>query len=100
MRFGSSEVTMKAGIFYATREGQTRKIAERIAHTLQSRGVDARLYDVRDSEGSVDWSRYSMVWLAGSVHAGHHEREIIRFARRHREDLVRRRAVFVSVTLS
>jgi menaquinone-dependent protoporphyrinogen oxidase len=41
-----------------------------------------------------------MVWLAGSVHAGHHEREIIRFARRHREDLVRRRAVFVSVTLS
>jgi menaquinone-dependent protoporphyrinogen oxidase len=91
---------MTAGIFYATREGQTRKIAERIAQTLASTGVEAHLYDVRDSTGPVDWSRYSMVWVAGSVHAGRHEREIVRFARLHREELARRRAVFVSVTLS
>jgi menaquinone-dependent protoporphyrinogen oxidase len=91
---------MTAGIFYATREGQTRKIAERIAHTLGTYGVEAHLYDVRDSDGPIDWARYGMVWVAGSVHAGHHEREIVRFAKRHREELVRRRAVFVSVTLS
>ena len=91
---------MTAGIFYATRQGQTRKVAEHIAHALTEQGVEAHLYDVRDSRGSIDWSRYSMVWVAGSVHAGHHEREIVRFARRYREDLVKRRAVFVSVTLS
>jgi menaquinone-dependent protoporphyrinogen oxidase len=91
---------MTAGIFYATREGQTRKLAERIARTLESHGVNAHLYDVRDSCGPIDWSRYAMVWVAGSVHAGHHEREIVRFARRFREELVQRRAVFVSVTLS
>jgi len=91
---------MTAGIFYATREGQTRKVAERIGHALEAHGVEAHLYDVRDSPGPIDWTRYSMVWVAGSVHAGHHEREIVRFARRYREELRGRRAVFVSVTLS
>jgi menaquinone-dependent protoporphyrinogen IX oxidase len=49
---------MTAGIFYATREGQTRKIAERIAHTLGTYGVEAHLYDVRDSDGPIDWARF------------------------------------------
>jgi menaquinone-dependent protoporphyrinogen oxidase len=91
---------MRAAIFYATREGQTRKIAERIASDLEDRGVHADLVDVRRLRAPVDWSRYAIVWVAGSVHAGRHERELVRFARRFREDLVRRRAVFVSVTLS
>lgn len=91
---------MTAAIFYATREGQTRKVAEHIAATLSGQGVDAHVYDVGDCQEAIDWQRYSMVWVAGSVHAGHHEREIVRFARQYRDDLVRRRAVFVSVTLS
>jgi menaquinone-dependent protoporphyrinogen oxidase len=91
---------MKAGIFYATREGQTGKIADRIARRLRTFGVDADLCDVRTSRAPVEWSRYAMAWLAGSVHAGHHERELIRFVRRHHAELERLHAVFVSVTLS
>ena len=91
---------MTAGIFYATREGQTRKIAEHIALALRHHGVEAHLCDVRDCREPIVWSGYSMVWVAGSVHAGRHEAEIVRFARRYSEELVRRRAVFVSVTLS
>ena len=91
---------MKAGIFYATREGQTRKVAARIARDLRAFGVDTDLCDVVTSRAPIDWLRYGMVWVAASVHAGHHEREMIRFVRRYRADLERLHAVFVSLTLS
>ncbi|HTI39654.1 MAG TPA: flavodoxin domain-containing protein [Vicinamibacterales bacterium] len=91
---------MRAGIFYATRQGQTRKIVERIAQGLRKFGVEAEFCDVRTMRAPVEWARYRMVWVAASVHAGHHEREMIRFVRRYRDDLQRLHAVFVSVTLS
>ena len=48
----------------------------------------------------VDWSEYAIACVAASVHLGHHEREMVAFARRNREPLTRVRAVFLSVTLS
>jgi menaquinone-dependent protoporphyrinogen oxidase len=91
---------VKAAVFFATREGQTRKIADRIAVDLRTHGVDVELHDVRTPGGSIDWSQYAMVCLAASVHGGHHEKEMIDFARRCRRELERLAAVFVSVTLS
>ena len=90
---------MTAAVFYATREGQTRKIAERIAADLHGRGAAVDLFDVRTC-GEPDWPKYSVACLAASVHIGHHEREMIAFAKTHREALERLGAVFVSVTLS
>ncbi len=91
---------MKAAIFFATREGQTRKIAERVAAHIRAHGVDADVIDVRTVRSDIDWSQYAMACVAASVHLGHHEREMIAFARRHREALSQLRAVFLSVTLS
>jgi menaquinone-dependent protoporphyrinogen oxidase len=91
---------MKAAIFYATREGQTRKIAKYIAHALDSYGIEATLCDVRALHTPIAWGEYSMAWVAASVHAGRHEREMVRFARRYRSELQGIGAVFVSVTLS
>jgi menaquinone-dependent protoporphyrinogen oxidase len=90
---------MTAVVFYATREGHTRKIAERIAADLRLRGAAVDVFDVRDAD-SPDWSRYSIACLAASVHIGHHEREMIAFAKTHRDTLARLGAAFVSVTLS
>src|SRR5262245_44664608 len=90
---------MTAAIFHATREGQTRKIAHRIAEDLRTQGVSVAIFDVR-SVAAVDWSVYSAAILAASVHAGHHEPEIIAFARRYHTELTRLGAAFVSVTLS
>jgi menaquinone-dependent protoporphyrinogen oxidase len=90
---------MTAVVFYATREGHTRKIAERIAVDLRAAGVNVGVYDVRTC-GVPDWTKYSVVCLAASVHIGHHEREMIAFARTHHDALNRLGAVFVSVTLS
>lgn len=90
---------MTAAVLYATREGHTRKVAERIAADLRLRGALVDLFDLRKC-ADPDWSRYSAACLAASVHIGHHEPEMIAFATRHRETLVRLHAAFVSVTLS
>jgi menaquinone-dependent protoporphyrinogen oxidase len=91
---------VKAAVFFATREGQTRKIADRIAVDLRTDGVDVELHDVRTLRGAIEWSQYAMACVAASVHGGHHEKEMIDFARRYRRELERLGAVFVSVTLS
>lgn len=90
---------MTAAVFYATREGHTRKIAERIAADLRLRGALVDLFDVREV-AAPDWSKYSVACLAASVHIGHHEREMVAFAAQHRDALTRLDAAFVSVTLS
>jgi menaquinone-dependent protoporphyrinogen oxidase len=90
---------MKAAVFYATREGHTRKVAERIASDLRERGASVDVFDVRTAS-APDWTQYTVACLAASVHVGHHEREMVAFATRHRDALARLGAAFVSVTLS
>lgn len=91
---------MRAAVFFASREGQTRKIAERIAGDLRANDLEVDLHDVRTLRAPIDWAGYTTVCVAASVHAGHHEREMIEFVRRHRDELQRHQAVFLSVTLS
>jgi menaquinone-dependent protoporphyrinogen oxidase len=91
---------MRVAVFFATREGHTRKVSEHIAANLRSHGVDVDLNDVRAPRSSLDWEQYETAWVAASVHAGQHEREMIRFVREHRTQLERLNAVFVSVSLS
>jgi menaquinone-dependent protoporphyrinogen oxidase len=86
-------------VLYATREGQTRRIATRIAEDLRERGVDVDLFDVREA-APIDLSPYATACVAASVHVGHHEREMIAFVKQQRDALVQLGAAFVSVTLS
>ena len=90
---------MKTAIFFATREGHTLKIAERIAADLRAQGVETDLFDV-SMPNTVDWSKYAVACVAASVHGGHHEPEMIAFVKRHRAELERLSAPFISVTLS
>ena len=91
---------MRAAVFYATREGHTRRVAEHIAAALRAGHLDVDIYDVNRLASPIAWSAYMTACVAASVHAGHHEREMIVFVKRHREDLARLSAVFLSVTLS
>src|SRR5436190_21328818 len=90
---------MRTAIFFATREGHTRKIAERLADDLRALGADADLFDVSITD-TVDWSKYGAACVAASVHVGNHELEMINFATRHRMRLEGLSAPFISVTLS
>jgi menaquinone-dependent protoporphyrinogen oxidase len=93
-------MAMRTLILYATRQGQTRRIAEHIAAGLGAQHIDVELHDVKTPLVPIDWSRYDWACLAASVHVGHHESEMIAFVKRHRHALEQRQAVFVSVTLS
>src|SRR5262245_56844205 len=91
---------MKVGIFYATREGQGKRVAEHIAERLRTRRFDVDVRDVRDSPESIDTNPCQLTFVIASVHVGHHEREIVRFVKAHRLDLARVGASFLSLTLS
>ena len=86
------------GIFYATREGHTRLIAERIAIALRTLGLRAETHDLRAS--SVELGHYDAAILAASVHAGSHEAEMSNFVKQHRAQLDAMPNAFLSVTLS
>ena len=91
---------MRAAVFYATREGQAQRVAERVAHDVRSRGVAIDLVNVKDIGGAIDWSGYNAAFVVASVHAGHHEKEMIAFVKTWKDELVRLHAPFLSLTLS
>jgi menaquinone-dependent protoporphyrinogen oxidase len=91
---------MKAAIFYATREGHGRRVAEHIAQNLRAQRFDVDVCNVKDSPELIDTQPYQLAFVVASVHLGHHEREILQFVKSHRADLVRLGAPFLSLTLS
>ncbi len=92
-----------AAVFYATREGQAERVAERVACDLRAHFVDVDLVnvkDVKDLEAGVQWEKYQRAFVIASVHAGHHEKEMTAFVKRFRGELSRLQAPFLSLTLS
>ncbi|MXN66070.1 hypothetical protein GR183_14240 [Stappia sp. GBMRC 2046] len=124
-------------VAYASTEGQTRKIVERIAARLRDHGAGVQLVDVakngvpalerfprkrnrfRDKktlqnqyveaysyrQNDAVLTEYALepfdaALLAGSLHAGRHQKELIRFVKSHREALCGVPTGFVSVSLS
>jgi menaquinone-dependent protoporphyrinogen oxidase len=91
---------MKVAIFFATREGQTSKIANRVAEDLRAKGVTVDVVNVKEQAAAPDWPTYATAFVAASVHKERHEREMIAFVRRYRDDLRRIGAAFISVSMS
>jgi menaquinone-dependent protoporphyrinogen oxidase len=88
-------------VFYATSEGQTRRIAQTLASELRAHGVGSEAIDIQSAAAETfDWKRARVVVIGASVHAGRHQREAAAFVRRHLEALNERSAVFVSVSLA
>jgi hypothetical protein len=74
-------------VFYATTEGQTRRIAERIASDMRARGFNSRTIDVMNPDGArVVWDNVRGVILGASLHAGRHQHTALAFTKafRHR----------------
>lgn len=86
-------------IVYATREGQTAKIAGRLAEHLRGAGASVTLINARDPLPAVA-SGFDVVAYGGSMHAGGVERELIRFIARHHDALKPRFSAFFLVLLS
>jgi menaquinone-dependent protoporphyrinogen oxidase len=89
----------RVAVFFATQEGHTREIANRLMLDLRKGGFDVDLHDVRHAL-TFDLKEYSAAVLAASVHRGNHEKEMIRFVRDHRAELGHMPTAFISVSLS
>lgn len=87
-------------IEYATSEGQTARIAARVAERLRAAGHAAELHEMRPGAPAAEVERYDGVIVGASVHYGHHPAHVRTVLRRQRVALAVRPAAFFSVSLS
>ena len=85
-------------VLYGTTDGQTAKIANRLADELRSLGASA---DVADASVRPQPSpeTYRAVVVAASIHAGGYQKSVREWVRRHAVALAARPTAFVSVCL-
>ena len=90
---------MTVAIVYASTHGHTGKIVSRIAEAMRAEGLDVELAEPgQEAERLV--AHRDAVLVAGSVHRGSHQPELVDFVRRHRHLLQERPSAFVSVSLT
>jgi menaquinone-dependent protoporphyrinogen oxidase len=94
---------MKLLLLYATTQGQTRKIMRHIADRLVAQGHAVELLpadQAADQTGALDLSRFDAAILAGSIHAGRYQTELLQAAHAMSPTLNRLPGLFLSVSLT
>jgi menaquinone-dependent protoporphyrinogen oxidase len=91
---------MKVLIVYATIEGQTRKIAEKIANQIRELGHVAELVDIDRKFHNINVDHFDAVIIAASVHQHAHQEAIEGFVVACRAALKAMPTMFLSVSLS
>jgi len=85
---------------YATRQGQTGKVAQRLAAVVAARGHSTLLVDLDHLTRELDPKTFDAVLVAAPIHVGGYPPSVVRFAHRHRDALNGRPTAFVSVGLA
>jgi menaquinone-dependent protoporphyrinogen oxidase len=89
---------MRCLIVYASRYGQTERVARRIGDVMQSCGAEVHVYEVSAVRPDVAIASCDVVVLAGSVYFGKHAKKLVRFAAAQQTSLAKVKSVFVSVS--
>jgi len=84
-------------IAFATSEGQTERIASRLAERFAEAGVDVHLRQLGDTP---ELNGFDLVVLGASIHVGEHQPAAVEFATVHAEALADRPSAFFSVSLT
>jgi menaquinone-dependent protoporphyrinogen oxidase len=84
-------------VVHASTHGHTRRIAERIAQIMRADGADVSLERADAAPAPMG---YDAVVVGASIHAGHHQREIVEWASRHRTGLGMVPTAFFTVCLT
>ncbi len=88
-------------VFYATSEGQTRRIAERIAARIRERGLSSEAISTDTTAASaLDLGTAQAVIVGASVHGGRHQKSAVDFVKRYRDRLNEGPSAFFSVSLA
>lgn len=87
-------------VCYGTGEGQTAKVAERVADELDSLGHDATTVNVKEIDPDLDLDDYDAVLVGASIHAGRHQKAVRKWVSANRDALARKPTGFFQVSLS
>lgn len=88
-------------VLYATTEGQTRRIAERVAARLRELGFFSEAICVTSDQAThLNWTHVRGVVVGASLHNGKHQRSATAFVVAHRDRLNAGYSAFYSVSLA
>jgi menaquinone-dependent protoporphyrinogen oxidase len=87
-------------LLYASVEGQTQLIAERIAHVLREKGHRVDMLPADADPAQLDPAAYDGVIVGASIHYGHHPAYLLKLIPRLGKALTERPNAFFSVSLS
>ncbi len=87
----------QTALIYATVDGHTRKICNRLQEVLLQNGQPVDLIDIHTFDG--DLSKYERVILGASIRYGVHDKKIIELINTRQQELESKRTAFFSVNL-
>jgi len=87
-------------VLYASTHGHTAKVAARIGGVLEDHGVTVDLHELQGNKTQPAPQDYDAVILGASIHAGHHQRALVKWAERHHTALGLNPSAFFSVSLT
>lgn len=90
---------MRLLIGYATRQGQTRKIARRVTDMLIDAGHSVELLPLSEAD-DLNLDRFDKILLAAPIHIGHYPKALVEFVSENSVKLNAKGAGFLSVSLS
>ncbi len=90
---------MKMFVGYATKEGQSRKIARHIADFAFDTGHSVEILPLNDTS-DLDLDRFDAVVLVAPIHTGHYPKALSQFVSFHSDRLEQKDTRFVSVSLA
>lgn len=91
---------MKSLIIYHSKYGQTEKISHRIASGLEPNQIVAITHNINYLDQSISFDDYQLVVIGAPIYATKHSKDLVRFVKRHHEDLKNTNSAFFSVSLS
>jgi menaquinone-dependent protoporphyrinogen oxidase len=87
-------------VLYGTGEGQTAKVADRIADVLDGRGHEVTTVDAADAPADLDVESFDAAVVGASVHVGAHQPAIREFVAANAEALSTRPSAFFQLSIS
>jgi menaquinone-dependent protoporphyrinogen oxidase len=94
---GSATDGPRVLIAFASHEGQTERVVHRIAESLRRGGARVDVVPVQDEPHADD---HDLVLVAGSIHAGRHDRQLEAWAGAHAASLAARPNALLTVSLT
>ncbi len=91
---------MRVLLAYGSEEGQTAKIAERIADELRRQNIDVDLINCRAVSRDFVLQGYDAAMIGASIHMGRHQRYVVDFVQLFREELDSLPSAFFTVCLT